>query len=99
MKTFFIFLLLTVFSTKEILAHQPKLINYSPSFDNPHEVIFPEISKAYYGKLEGDPHYYIINSENDFLFYTSILSPKITETYKKKIYKKKTAKKEIQKMK
>ena len=34
----------------------------------------PEISKAYYGKLEGDPHYYIINSENDFLFYTSIMN-------------------------
>ena len=67
---------------KPILAHQPKLINYSPSFDKPHEVIFPEISKAYYGKLEGDPHYYIINSENDFLFYTSILSPKIKDTYK-----------------
>ena len=67
---------------KPIFAHQPKLINYSPSFDNPHKVIFPEISKAYYSKLEGAPHYYIIESKDDFLFYTSILSPKIEETYK-----------------
>ena len=42
-------------------------------------VIFPEISKAYYSKLTGHPHYYVINSEDDFLFYTSILSPKINE--------------------
>ena len=60
-------------------AHQPKLINYSPTIDNPHVVIFPEISKAYYSKLTGQPHYYVINSEDDFLFYTSILSPKINE--------------------
>jgi len=60
-------------------AHQPKLINYSPAIDNPHVVIFPEISKAYYSKLTGQPHYYVINSEDDFLFYTSILSPKINE--------------------
>ena len=60
-------------------AHQPKLINYSPTIDNPHDVIFPEISKAYYSKLTGQPHYYVINSEDEFLFYTSILSPKINE--------------------
>jgi len=62
-------------------AHQPKLINYSPTIDNPHDVIFPEISKAYYSKLTGQPHYYVINSEDDFLFYTSILSPKVGEDY------------------
>ena len=60
-------------------AHQPKLINYSSTIDSPHKVFFPEISKAYYSKLTGQPHYYVINSEDDFLFYTSILSPKINE--------------------
>ncbi len=60
-------------------AHQPKLINYSPTIESPHKVFFPEISKAYYSKLTGQPHYYVINSEDDFLFYTSILSPKINE--------------------
>ena len=62
-----------------LFAHQPKLINYSRSVDNPHNVIFPEVSKAYYGKLNGEPHYYIINSDKEFLFYTGILSPKIDE--------------------
>ncbi len=62
-------------------AHQPKLIKYSPSENNPHKVIFPEISKAYYGKLDGEPHYYIIKSDKEFLFYTGILSPKRNENY------------------
>ena len=79
MRIIFIFILLL---TTNLFAHQPKLINYSPSVDNPHEVIFPEISKAYYGKLNGGPHYYIINSEKEFLFYTGILSPKIDDEYK-----------------
>tara|TARA_B100000614_G_scaffold253541_1_gene267588 strand:+ start:85 stop:765 length:681 start_codon:yes stop_codon:yes gene_type:complete len=77
-----ILIFLLVFCPLSIFAHQPKLINYSPSFDYPHEVIYPEISKAYYSKLEGEPHYYKINSESDFLFYTGILSPKINENYK-----------------
>ena len=50
-------------------AHQPKLVNYSPSLEDPHNVIQPEISKAYYGKLTGSPHYYIINSEKSFSFF------------------------------
>ncbi len=79
MRIIFIFILLL---TPNLFAHQPKLINYSPSVDNPHKVIFPEISKAYYGKLSGEPHYYIINSEKEFLFYTGILSPKIDDEYK-----------------
>ena len=55
-------------------AHQPKLINYSPTIDSPHKVFFPEISKAYYGKLTGNPHYYIVNSDKAFSFYAGILS-------------------------
>ena len=77
-----IFIFLLVFYPLSIFAHQPKLINYSPSFDNPHEVVYPEISKAYYSKLEGEPHYYKINSDSDFLFYTGILSPKVNDNYK-----------------
>ena len=60
-------------------AHQPKLINNSPSLENPKEINSPEISKAYYSQLTGLPHFYVIRSEKDFLFYTSILSPKIDE--------------------
>ena len=54
---FFLSLLLILISIKAF-AHQPKLIKYSPSKENPHKVIYPEISKAYYGKLIGEPHYY-----------------------------------------
>ena len=52
-----------------LYAHQPKLVNESPTIDNPYKVIFPEISKAYYSQLKGEPHFYIIQSENDFLFH------------------------------
>ena len=77
-----ILIFIFVFYPLSIFAHQPKLINYSPSFDNPHDVVYPEISKAYYSKLEGEPHYYKIESERDFLFYTGILSPKVNDNYK-----------------
>ena len=75
-----ILIIIFLFSSN-LFAHQPKLINYSPTLDNPHQVIDPEISKAYYGKLSDEPHYYIINSEEDFLFYTGILSPKVDDDY------------------
>ena len=75
---FFISFLLILISIKAF-AHQPKLIKYSPSLENPHEVIYPEISKAYYGKLKGKSHYYKITSDKDFLFYAGILSPKMEE--------------------
>ena len=77
----FIFLFF-LFSNFGVLAHQPKLINYSPSESAPHIVIEPEISKAYYGALTGKAHYYVIKSEKEFLFYAGILSPKTSEKYK-----------------
>ena len=43
---FRIFLILLFFISFNVFAHQPKLITYSPSKDNPYEVINPEISKA-----------------------------------------------------
>tara|TARA_B110000438_G_C15734072_1_gene615524 strand:+ start:431 stop:1102 length:672 start_codon:yes stop_codon:yes gene_type:complete len=75
-----IFLVLFFFSL-EALSHQPKLINYSPLQENPHIVIDPEISKAYYSKLNGEPHYYIIDNKEEFLFYAGILTPKVNESY------------------
>jgi len=72
----FIFIFLFSFN---LFAHQPKLINYSPTIAKPHQVIDPEISKAYYGKLNGEPHYYLIESNEEFLFYTGILSPKVED--------------------
>ena len=78
MRIILIFFVLISFSAA---AHQPKLVNYSPSKHNPHEVFNPEISKAYYSKLTGEPHYYKIQSDKQFLFYTGILSPKVSDTY------------------
>jgi hypothetical protein len=72
---------LLVFASFNVYAHQPKLINHSPSKNNPYLVIDPEISKAYYSKLTGEPHYYQVNSDKELLFYTSILSPKTSDTY------------------
>ena len=63
-------------------AHQPKLIKYSPSSNEPHDVIDPEISKAYYGKLSGEPHYYKIKSDTEFSFYAGISIPKIDDNIK-----------------
>ena len=63
-------------------AHQPKLIKYSPSSNEPHDVVEPEISKAYYGKLSGEPHFYKIESDSEFSFYAGITIPKIDDNIK-----------------
>ena len=74
-----IFLLIFISCTLE--AHQPKLVYQSPTKNNPFIVNDPEISKAFYGQLRGEPHYFKIYSDTQFLFYTGILSPKISNTY------------------
>jgi len=70
-------LILFSFATE---AHQPKLVYGTPSIENPFQINYPEISKAFYGKLSGEAHYFKIKSQNQFLFYAGILSPKINET-------------------
>ena len=65
MKMLLLILVLAFFNFKVVYAHQPKLIKYSPPSNEPHDVINPEISKAYYGKLNGEPHYYKIGSDTD----------------------------------
>ncbi len=52
------------------LAHQPRL---NTSIVTP--VIDPEISKAYYGTLDGSPHTYTIKSDIPFNLYVNILVP------------------------
>ena len=59
MRIIFFFIILY---SSVIYSHQPKLIKNSPSIEKPHHVIDPEISKAYYAKLTGEPHYYKIES-------------------------------------
>ena len=77
----FLFVVFCLLSSS-LYAHQPKLINYDPSLEKPHQVIDPEISKAYYGELSGKSHYYQIESSKKFLFYAGILSPKVSDNYK-----------------
>jgi len=76
-----IIIFLLLFFSTGIFAHQPKLIKNSPSLEEPYHVIDPEISKAFYAKLTGEPHYYKIESKEEFLFYAGILSPKVSDDY------------------
>ena len=55
-----------------VLAHQPRLTEEVQTV-----VTDPEISKAYYGELEGSPHEYAISSDKDFTLYVNILTPDI----------------------
>ena len=59
-------------------AHKP-VFNENSTYpaDAPYEIEKPEISKAIYSTLAGDPHYYRIQSEVDFDFYAGILAAKI----------------------
>ena len=76
-----LFLFFFIFSCN-LEAHQPKLIYNSPTKENPFIITDPEISKAFYGKLSGAPHYFKIESDKEFLFYSGILSPKVDNNYK-----------------
>ena len=59
-------------------AHQPVLNNENPiSFDAPYLIEKPEVSKAIYSTLQGEPHIFKISSNKDFKFYAGITVPKI----------------------
>lgn len=73
--SFLLLLLLT-----HAYAHKPVLnknSTYPP--DAPYEIENPEISKAIYSTLSGNPHYYRIQSDVNFDFYAGILAAKIGE--------------------
>ena len=76
------FLTLLFLSTiiSQAFAHKP-VLNESSTYppDAPYEIEEPEISKAIYSTLTGDPHYYRIQSDIDFDFYAGILAAKIGE--------------------
>lgn len=61
----FIFLLISISS-----AHQPRIV--SGNFTS---VEKPEVSQAFYGELDGNPHYYQIDSEDPYNLYVSLLVP------------------------
>jgi hypothetical protein len=53
-------------------AHQPRIPE-----GNTINIEEPEISKAYYAQLQGEPHIYDIESKEDFLLYVNILVPNL----------------------
>jgi len=71
--SFLLLLLLT-----HAYAHKP-VLNKNSAYppDAPYEIEDPEISKAIYSTLSGNPHYYRIQSEVNFDFYAGILAAKI----------------------
>ncbi len=73
--SFLLLLLLT-----HAYAHKP-VLNKNSAYppDAPYEIEDPEISKAIYSTLSGNPHYYRIQSEVNFDFYAGILAAKIGE--------------------
>ena len=62
------FLFCSIFIT-HAYAHKP-VLNENSTYpaDAPYEIEEPEISKAIYSTLTGDPHYYRIQSDIDFDF-------------------------------
>lgn len=72
----FSFLLINIFFFFNIPptnAHQPNYVANQTVV----EIIDPEISKAYYGELDGEKVSYKINSESDFDLYLGVLVPDI----------------------
>jgi len=53
-----------------VLAHQPRVVE-----SNEIIVVDPDISKAYYGTLTGEPHVYTISASEPFELYVGILMP------------------------
>ncbi|MBI2054014.1 MAG: Type 1 glutamine amidotransferase-like domain-containing protein [Candidatus Staskawiczbacteria bacterium] len=72
-KIFFIICFFLLFSFAEnASAHQPNVVYY---LKGNIKITGPEISRAFYDKLKGEPRTYIISSESDFTLYLNILVP------------------------
>lgn len=73
-KFFPFLLLLFLISPASAFAHQPRLVSETPI-----AVPDPEISKAYYGELTGEPHIFRITADKPFALYLNILEPDIED--------------------
>lgn len=71
-RNIFLFGFLFLFVPNFALAHQPRIVIEKETI-----VTEPEISKAYYGKLDGDPHIYKINAQKPFNLYINLLVPDV----------------------
>lgn len=59
----------------EVFAHQPVIVNQNTAVT----VKDPEISKAYYGRLSGQPAVFTIDSKKPFTFYVNLLVPDVND--------------------
>jgi hypothetical protein len=75
---FTIILIIGLFWAGAVLAHQPRLVlgNDVVKIEN------PEISQAFYGKLNGQPKYFIISEKAPFPLYLNILMPYTSDAKK-----------------
>jgi steroid 5-alpha reductase family enzyme len=69
-------LIILIILLPAVLAHQPRIGTETI------DVLDVEVSKAYYGELNGVPHIYTINSNSEFSIYLNVLIPgnKLTHT-------------------
>ncbi len=70
-------LALFVFAPSLVFAHQPRITEERLTI-----VTDPEVSKAYYGKLTGEPDVYTIDAKQAFNLYVGVLVPDIASTKK-----------------
>lgn len=74
---FFLTVFLLILSPVPVFAHQPRIVEHSPI-----TVTDPEVSKAYYGELTGEPHVYRVSSSAPFDLYLNLLTPDIDDQTK-----------------
>ena len=67
-----LFLFLMLLLPTLVLAHQPRITESRQT-----QIPNPEISKAYYGKLTGEPDVYVIQASEPFDLYVNVLVPDI----------------------
>ncbi len=76
--TSLVIILSVILVLKSAEAHQPVLNSEkSSSEEKPYIIEEPEVSKAIFAELKGEPHYYRIDSNTKFKFYAGITTPKI----------------------
>ena len=75
--TSLIITLLLIIVIKSSEAHQPVLNSEKSNSEKPYIIDEPEVSKAIFAELKGEPHYYRIDSKTKFKFYAGITTPKI----------------------
>ena len=76
--TSLVIILSVILEPKSVEAHQPVLNSEkSNSEEEPYIIEEPEVSKAIFAELKGEPHYYRIDSNTKFKFYAGITTPKI----------------------